>query len=140
MLNTTAIALLTAGNTAAALEALQALPALSSFISPRDFGRLVTIWGQTGKNATQYEIGNPYTASKFARFQLGASLYPPIRVLLFEEPEGVVQFSFDRPTTTFGRFGDQRLKDTAEALEDELTQLFLFAGGWPSKWPLPALP
>jgi len=67
-------------------------------------------------------------------------LYPPIRVSLFEEPKGVVQFAFERPTTTFGQFGDARLQDTAEALDNELTQLLLFAGGWPSDWPLLALP
>jgi len=61
-------------------------------------------------------------------------------VLLFEQPVGVVQFTFDRPTTTFGQFKDERMTATAQALEDELTQLFLFAGGWPSQWPLPALP
>ncbi|KAK0715450.1 hypothetical protein B0H67DRAFT_580733 [Lasiosphaeris hirsuta] len=69
-----------------------------------------------------------------------AGLYPPIRVSLFEEPARVVQFAFDRPTTTFAQFGDSRLIVTAAALENELTQLFLFAGGWPSDWPPPALP
>jgi len=77
-LNTTAIELLNQGNTAGARDALKALPALSSFIvPPRDFGELITIWGNQGENAVQYEIGNPYTASKFARFQLGASVSPP---------------------------------------------------------------
>ncbi len=52
----------------------------------------------------------------------------------------MVQFIFDRPVTTFGQFGDHRMDGTAAALENELTQLFLFAGGWPSEWPLPALP
>lgn len=74
-LNTTFSALLQAGNTAAALEALKALPALNNFIVPaRNFGALVTVWDEPLKNAVQYEIGNPYTASKFVRFQLGASV------------------------------------------------------------------
>jgi hypothetical protein len=77
-LNTTAIRLLGQGDTAGARDALEALPALSSFIvPPRNFGQLITIWGNTGENALQYEIGNPYTASKFARFQLGASVSRP---------------------------------------------------------------
>lgn len=67
-------------------------------------------------------------------------MYAPIRVSLFEEPQGVVQFAFDTPTSMFGSFGDKRLKATAEALEEELNELCFFAGGWPSKWPLPALP
>ncbi|KAK0651130.1 hypothetical protein B0T16DRAFT_403209 [Cercophora newfieldiana] len=140
-LNTTFSALLAAGNAAAALEAFKALPALNNFIVPaRNFGALVIVWNEPAKRAVQYEIGNPYTASKFVRFQLGASLYAPIRVSLFEEPEGVVQFAFDTPTSMFGSFGDKRLKETAEALEEGLNELCLFAGGWPSKWLLPALP
>ena len=74
-LNNTFRTFLSAGDTAGALAALQALPTLSNFIlPPRDFGQLVTVQGQTGKKAVQYEIGNPYTASKFAKFDLGASV------------------------------------------------------------------
>ncbi|KAK4455255.1 hypothetical protein QBC34DRAFT_340660 [Podospora aff. communis PSN243] len=138
-LNTTFVALFAQGNSAGAAEALRALPPLSSFIvPPRNFGVLVTVWGDPAEKAVQYEIGNPLTASKFVRFQLGASLYAPIRVSLFEEPEGVVQFAFDTPTSMFGSFGDKRLKETAEALEEELTELLLFAAGHPSSWTAPS--
>jgi len=80
-LNTTFMDQFTAGNVDGAREALKALPALSSFVvPPRDFGRLVTIWGvglTVGEAAIQYEIGNPYTASKFGRFNLAASVSFP---------------------------------------------------------------
>lgn len=74
-LNNTWLATLQAGNTAGALAELRALPALNNFILPgRDFGRLITVWGITGKKAVQYEIGNPYTASKLVRTNLKASV------------------------------------------------------------------
>ncbi|KAK3387592.1 hypothetical protein B0H63DRAFT_541930 [Podospora didyma] len=139
-LNTTFRDLLNANDPAGALAALKDLPALNSFMPPRDFGQLITIYGINGKHALQYEIGNPYTASKFARHNLGAALYAPIRVALIEDSHGVVRFVFDKPTSTFGQFGDPRIDAVAVALDNELTQLFLFAGGWPSSWPLPPLP
>ena len=36
------------------------------------------------KNAIQYEIGNPITASNMTRHHVGAALYAPLRVALFE--------------------------------------------------------
>jgi len=57
-------------------------------------------------------------------------------VSLFEDAAGVVQFVFDRPTTTFGQFGKPGITPTAVALDNALTQLFLFAGGWPFSWPV----
>ncbi|KAK5658635.1 hypothetical protein OQA88_2028 [Cercophora sp. LCS_1] len=141
LLNNTFSDLLRAGNSAGALEALKALPALNNFSpQPRNFGLLVTIYNITGKNAIQYDIGNPYTASKFVRYDLEGSVYAPIRVSLLEQPAGKVKFVYDRPTTTFGQFDDPRIDVTAKALDYELTQLFLFVGGWESEWPVPALP
>jgi hypothetical protein len=64
-------------------------------------------------------------------------LYAPYRVALLEDPVGVVKFVFDRPITTFGQFGDPRVDAVAAMLDNELTQLFLFVGGWPSSWPIP---
>ena len=39
------------------------------------------------RNALQYEIGNPLTASKMTRYELGAALYAPLRVVLFEDEQ-----------------------------------------------------
>lgn len=66
---------LDAGRFALAFEALKALPPLNNFILPaRDFGQLIRIHGIKGKSAVQYEIGNPYTASKMARYHLGVAV------------------------------------------------------------------
>lgn len=74
-LNTAWRQFLAAGQPAEALAALKALPTLNNFILPaRDFGQLIQIYGIEGKRAIQYEIGNPYTASKFARYNLGAAV------------------------------------------------------------------
>ena len=58
-------------------------PKLSIFLE-RDHGSLLKIAGDR-RNAIQYEIGNPLTASKMTRHDLGAALYAPLRVVLFED-------------------------------------------------------
>jgi uncharacterized protein (DUF302 family) len=54
------------------------------------------------RNTLQYDIGNPLTASVMTRHQLSAALYPPIRVVLYENDAGHSVFEYDQPSTTFG--------------------------------------
>src|SRR5260370_2414741 len=56
-------------------------PKLSIF-GERDHGALLQIAGSR-RNSLQYDIGNPLTASKITRHQLGAALYAPLREVLF---------------------------------------------------------
>jgi hypothetical protein len=61
-------------------------PKLSIFLA-RDHGALLQVAGGK-KDAVQYEIGNPLTASKMTRDQLPAALYAPLRVVLFADEQG----------------------------------------------------
>jgi hypothetical protein len=54
-------------------------PKLSIF-GERDHGALLQTWGGR-RNALQYDIGNPLTASKMTRHRLPAALYAPLRVV-----------------------------------------------------------
>ena len=54
-------------------------PKLSIF-GERDHGALLQIAGGR-RNALQYDIGNPLTASKMTRNRLPAALYAPLRVV-----------------------------------------------------------
>jgi hypothetical protein len=53
----------------------------------RNHGELTVADGQTSK-AMQYEIGNPLTAERMTRHALGAALYAPLRVVLYEDDSG----------------------------------------------------
>ena len=55
-------------------------PELSIFLV-RDHGALLKVAGKA-RNALQYDIGNPVTASLMTRYRLAAALYAPIRVVL----------------------------------------------------------
>ena len=61
-------------------------PELSIFLI-RDHGALLKIAGKA-RNALQYDIGNPVTASLMTRHRLAAALYAPIRVVLYENDAG----------------------------------------------------
>ena len=93
-------------------------PELSIF-GVRDHGALLKIAGKA-RNALQYDIGNPVTASLMVSHQLAAALYPPIRVVLYENDAGHGVFEYDLPSTTFGQFGDDQVTAVARGLDAAL--------------------
>ena len=92
----------------------------------RDHGALLAIAGKA-RDALQYEIGNPVTASLMTRHRLSAALYAPIRVLLYENGAGHGVFEYDQPSTTFGQFGDERVMAVARGLDTALERALLAA-------------
>jgi len=93
-------------------------PTLSIFLT-REHGDLLAIAGGK-RNAVQFEIGNPIIASKMTRHDLAASLYAPLRVALFETPEGEAVFEYDKPSTLFGQIGNAQVTEVALFLDREL--------------------
>ena len=85
----------------------------------RDHGALLQVTGRPRK-ALQYEIGNPHTASKMTRHRLPAGLYAPLRVILYEDETGGSIFEYDRPSSLFGQFGDERVTEVGRYLDDAL--------------------
>ena len=90
-------------------------PKLSIF-EQRDHGSLLQIFGGR-RNALQYEIGNPLTSSKMNRYKLSAVLYAPLRVVLFEDERGRGVFEYDKPSSFFGQFGDERVTEVGRYLD-----------------------
>jgi uncharacterized protein (DUF302 family) len=93
-------------------------PKLSIFLA-REHGALLQIAGGK-RNAVQYEIGNPLTATKMTRHQLPAGLYAPLRVVLFEDEQGRSVFEYDKPSSFFGQFGDERVTEVGRYLDAAL--------------------
>jgi hypothetical protein len=92
----------------------------------RDHGALLKITGEP-RNAVQYEIGNPFTATKMTRRQLPAALYAPLRVVLYENAAGGATFEYDQPSSLFGQFGDERVAEVGRDLDAELERALLRA-------------
>jgi uncharacterized protein (DUF302 family) len=93
-------------------------PKLSIF-EQRDHGALLQIVGRK-RNALQYEIGNPLTASKMTRYKLPAALYAPLRVVLYEDEGGKGVFEYDKPSSFFGQYGDERVTEVGRYLDAAL--------------------
>ena len=93
-------------------------PKLSIF-GERDHGTLLQISGGR-RNALQYDIGNPLTASKMTRHRLAAALYAPLRVVLFEDEQGRGVFEYDKPSSFFGQYGDDRVTEVGRYLDAAL--------------------
>jgi uncharacterized protein (DUF302 family) len=102
-------------------------PELSIF-EERDHGALLRIWGSR-RNALQYEIGNPLTASKMTRYQLSAALYAPLRVALCEDERGRGVFEYDRPSSFFSQYGDKRVTEVGRYLDAALEAALRKAAG-----------
>ena len=100
-------------------------PELSIF-AVRDHGALLAIAGKA-RNALQYDIGNPVTASLMTRHRISAALYAPIRVVLYENDAGHGVFEYDQPSTTFGQFGDEQVTAVARGLDASLARALLGA-------------
>ena len=88
----------------------------------RDHGALLAIVGRTRK-ALQYVVGNPLEAIQMTQHALGASLYAPLRVLLYENDEGKTCIEYDRPSSLFGQFADQSVDKVAASLDQKLEAL-----------------
>jgi len=99
-------------------QRLEAAPELSIFLK-RDHGMLLGIYG-AARNAIQYEIGNPLTASTMTRYQLGAANYAPLRVVVFEAETGGTRIEYDLPSSLFGQFGDERVTEVGRGLDISL--------------------
>jgi hypothetical protein len=124
-LDPTLLKALTDGNVERAICEKEQGPELFIF-QVRDHGALLAIAGKA-RNALQYEIGNPVTATLMTRHRLSAALYAPIRVLLYENDAGQGVFEYDQPSTTFGQFGDDRVMAVARGLDVALERALLAA-------------
>jgi uncharacterized protein (DUF302 family) len=87
-----------------------------------DHGALLRLAGQK-KKAIQYLVGNPLFAMQMTQHDIRASLYAPLRVLLYENKEGTTCVEYDKPSSLFGQFGNAKVTEVATMLDRKLEQL-----------------
>jgi uncharacterized protein (DUF302 family) len=93
-----------------------------------DHGALLRLAGQKRK-AIQYVVGNPVFALQMTQHDIRASLYAPLRVLIYENDEGKTCVEYDKPSSLFGQFNDDRIAPTAAMLDKKLEALVAAAMG-----------
>jgi uncharacterized protein (DUF302 family) len=87
-----------------------------------DHGSLLRLVGQK-KKAIQYLVGNPLFAIQMTQHDIRASLYAPLRVLLYENEHGKTCVEYDKPSSLFGQFGNPKVTEVAAMLDRKLEQL-----------------
>ena len=116
---------LTAGGDAEGARArIEAMAGPSGFMlfGTQDHGSLLRLAGQKRK-AVQYVVGNPLFALQMTQHDIRAGLYAPLRVLIYEDGQGKTCVEYDRPSSLFGQFGDDRIRPTATMLDRKLESL-----------------
>lgn len=103
---------------------LEAMVGPSGFMLFRtsDHGSLLRLVGQK-KKAIQYLVGNPLFAIQMTQHDIKASLYAPLRVLIYENEQGKTCLEYDRPSSLFGQFGNAKVTDVATMLDRKMEQL-----------------
>ena len=77
----------------------------------------------TKRKAVQYVVGNPLFALQMTQHDIRASLYAPLRVLLYEDERGRTCLEYDKPSSLFGQFNDDRIASVASMLDRKLEDL-----------------
>ncbi len=103
---------------------------LASMVGPSGFmlfrtsnhGALLRIVGKPRK-AMQYLVGNPLFAIEMTQHAIGAGLYAPLRVLIYEAGDGRTCVEYDLPSSLFGQVGDERVDRVAVMLDRKLEEL-----------------
>jgi uncharacterized protein (DUF302 family) len=103
---------------------LEAMVGPSGFMlfKTSDHGSLLRLVGQK-KKAIQYLVGNPLFAIQMTQHDIRASLYAPLRVLIYEDEHGKTCVEYDKPSSLFGQFGNAKVTEVATMLDRKLEQL-----------------
>jgi uncharacterized protein (DUF302 family) len=118
---------LAAGGDAEATRAkIEAMAGPSGFMlfTTHQHGALLRLAGQQRK-AVQYVVGNPLFALRMTQHDIRAGLYAPLRVLICEDEGGKTCVEYDKPSSLFGQFGNDRIALTAILLDKKLEALVL---------------
>ena len=87
-----------------------------------DHGGLLSIIGAR-KQAVQFVVGNPLIALEMTRHDLGAGLYAPLRVLIFEDAQGQTRLEYDLPSSLFGRLNSDEISAVGRLLDAKMETL-----------------
>ena len=85
----------------------------------QNHGALLNIYGKPRK-AKQYVIGNPLIAIQMTLHDIRASLYAPLRMIVYEDENKKAFAEYDLPSSLFGQFGNNEVLQVAMGLDAKL--------------------
>jgi uncharacterized protein (DUF302 family) len=103
---------------------------VQSFESKSGFMRFLTAdhagwlrhFGMKAKART-YTLGNPLIAWTMLKYDLGAGLNVPIRLMIYEHSAQQVRLIYDLPSSLMSRLGNEELMASARKLDEKLLLL-----------------
>jgi hypothetical protein len=101
----------------------QASPAGLMILYSLDHGLALAMEGHGPRKAVAYGIGHPLIAMTMNARNLGAGLYAPIRVMLYEGIDRTAVIEYDQPSSSFAVFGDSDINVVASRLDVSLREL-----------------
>jgi uncharacterized protein (DUF302 family) len=75
------------------------------------------------KNGTEYFTGNILTAVKMTNVNMGAGLYAPLRIMVYENAQGGTTIEYDKPSTLLSQFHSAAIDVQGRSLDDRLAKL-----------------
>ena len=100
------------------LKALEGNTGLLIF-NIQNHGALLNMAGRPQK-AKQYVIGNPRVAVRMTVHDIRAALYAPLRIVVYEDADGVAMVEYDLPSSLFGQFENEAVSAVAKELDEKL--------------------
>ena len=85
----------------------------------QNHGALLNIYGKPRK-AKQYVIGNPLIAIQMTIHDIRASLYAPLRMIVYEDENKKGFVEYDLLSSLFGQFGNNKVLQVAMGLDAKL--------------------
>jgi uncharacterized protein (DUF302 family) len=112
------------GDAEGAKAKIEAMEGPSGFMlfATHNHGALLRLAGQERK-AIQYVVGNPLFAFQMTQYDIRASLYAPLRVLVYENEAEKTCVEYDRASSLFGQFGNAEITAVAVMLDGKLEAL-----------------
>jgi uncharacterized protein (DUF302 family) len=129
-----------AANSATAEEARVSIPGNKSFeqtvdafkaavskggmmvMSTVDQGNMMKMTGLEMKG-TLFLVGNPTVGKQVFERNPAAGLYLPLRVYIYQAPDGKTYLSYDKPSTVLKAFNNPNIDQTAAMLDQKLDML-----------------
>jgi Bacterial Ig domain len=90
-----------------------------------DSGPMLTVAGYPADatHAVHYLVGNHLFAEEMYRENRSTQLYAPLRMAIFEAPDGTVHFVIDQPSTRFDSFDDPQITAVGQMLDEKIANL-----------------
>jgi uncharacterized protein (DUF302 family) len=105
----------------ARIEAMAGPSGFMLFVT-NDHGALLRLAGQK-RRAMQYIVGNPLFALQMTQHDIRASLYAPLRVLIYQNEAGKTCVEYDRAASQFGQFNHAGITPVADMLDRKMEAL-----------------